>query len=164
MLKKPFGGPQQVIEYLGRYTHKVAITNNRIKAVDDNTTTVTFDYKDYNCEGMQKQMQLPAAEFIRRFEQHILPRYFTKIRSYGYIGNRNRKANINAITSCMEIPPHPPAVKIPWQVRLLERYKICLVPTLSGHTLPPWTQTKNLKNQGEGRTYNRVDGLTACRR
>jgi hypothetical protein len=122
--KKPFGGPEQVIEYLGRYTHKVAITNNRIKAVDDNTTTVTFDYKDYNCEGMQKQMQLPAVEFIRRFEMHILPRYFTKIRSYGYISNRNRKANISAITVCMEIPPHPPAVKIPWQVRLLERYKI----------------------------------------
>ena len=122
--KKPFGGPEQVIEYLGRYTHKVAITNNRIKAVDNNTATVSFDYKDYTCGGMQKQMQLPAAEFIRRFEMHILPRYFTKIRSYGYISNRNRKANITAITVCMKIPPHPPAVKIPWQVRLLERYKI----------------------------------------
>lgn len=122
--KKPFGGPEQVIEYLGRYTHKVAITNNRIKAIDNNTATVNFDYKDYTCGGMQKQMQLPAAEFIRRFEMHILPRYFTKIRSYGYISNRNRKANITAITVCMKIPPHPPAVKIPWQVRLLERYKI----------------------------------------
>lgn len=122
--KKPFGGPEQVIEYLGRYTHKVAITNNRIKAVDDHNATVTFDYKDYSCEGMQKQLQLSAAEFIRRFEMHILPRYFTKIRSYGYLSNRNRKANINAITVCMEIPPHPAAVKIPWQVRLLERYKI----------------------------------------
>jgi len=122
--KKPFGGPEQVIEYLGRYTHKVAITNNRIKAVDDHNATVTFDYKDYNCEGMQKQLQLSAAEFIRRFEMHILPRYFTKIRSYGYLSNRNRKANISAITVCMEIPPHPAAVKIPWQVRLLERYKI----------------------------------------
>lgn len=122
--KKPFGGPQQVIEYLGRYTHKVAITNNRIKAVDDNTQAVSFDYKDYTCGGMQKQMQLPAAEFIRRFETHILPRYFTKIRSYGYIGNRNRKANITAIIVCMNIPPHPAAVKVPWQLRLPEHYKI----------------------------------------
>ena len=69
-------------------------------------------------------MQLSAAEFIRRFEMHILPRYFTKIRSYGYLSNRNRKANITTITGSMEIPPHPAPVKMPWQVRLLERYKI----------------------------------------
>ena len=122
--KKPFGGPQQVIEYLAGYTHKVAITNNRIKAIDDDAATVTFDYKDYRCDSMKKQMQLPADEFIRRFEQHILPRYFTKIRSYGYLSNRNRKANITAITCCMEIPAHPPEVKIPWYIRLLERYHI----------------------------------------
>lgn len=122
--KKPFGGPEQVIEYLGRYTHKVAITNNRIKLIDDQTGTVTFDYKDYACQGIQKQMQLPAGEFIRRFEQHILPKYFTKIRSYGYLSNRNRKANIKAITEHMAIPPHPPAVKTPWQLRLLERYQL----------------------------------------
>lgn len=122
--KKPFGGPEQVIEYLGRYTHKVAITNNRIKALDTDTSAVSFEYKDYRCEGMQKQMQLPALEFIRRFEQHILPKYFTRIRSYGYLGNRNRKASIKAIIKYMAIPPHPPSVKIPWQLRLLERYRV----------------------------------------
>ncbi len=89
--KKPFGGPQQVIEYLGRYTHKVAISNNRIKSIDTITDTITFDYKDYKEDSQIKQMQLHAAEFIRRFEQHILPKYFTKIRSYGYLSNRNRK-------------------------------------------------------------------------
>jgi len=122
--KKPFGGPQQVIDYLSRYTHKVAITNNRIKAVNELTNTVTFDYKDYADNDAQKQMQLNAHEFIRRFEQHILPKYFTKIRSYGYLGNRNRKTNITAITKHLKLPPHPEKIKTPWQVLLLERYQV----------------------------------------
>jgi len=122
--KKPFGGPQQVIEYLSRYTHKVAITNNRIKAVDSTTNTVTFDYKDYAGNGVQKQMQLTAQEFIRRFEQHILPKHFTKIRSYGYLSNRNRKINISTILKHLKLPPHPEKIKIPWQLSLMERYQI----------------------------------------
>lgn len=122
--KKPFGGPQQVIEYLSRYTHKVAITNNRIKAVDSTTNTVTFDYKDYADNGVQKQMQLTAKEFIRRFEQHILPKHFTKIRSYGYLSNRNRKVHISAIVKKLKLPPHPEKIKIPWQLSLIERYHI----------------------------------------
>lgn len=122
--KKPFGGPQQVIEYLGRYTHKVAITNNRINNVDDTTNTVIFNYKDYGNNSAQKQMQLSAPEFVRRFEQHILPKYFTKIRSYGYLSNRNRKTNIAAIVQYLKIPPHPAKVHIPWQVRLLEQFNI----------------------------------------
>lgn len=122
--KKPFGGPQQVIDYLSRYTHKVAITNQRIKAVDDITHTVIFDYKDYAANGTQKQMQLTAQEFIRRFEQHILPKYFTKIRSYGYLSNRNRKTNISAILKQLKLPPHPEKIKIPWQARLIEQFNI----------------------------------------
>jgi len=102
----------------------VAITNQRIKAVDDSTDTVTFDYKDYAANGTQKQMQLSASEFIRRFEQHILPKYFTKIRSYGYLSNRNRKLNISAICKQLKLPAHPEKIKIPWQVRLLERFHI----------------------------------------
>jgi len=122
--KKPFGDPQQVIEYLGRYTHKVVISNNRITEVNTETNTVTFDYKDYSDNNEIKQMQLNVSEFIRRFEQHILPIYFTKIRTYGYLSNRNRKANINAITVYLQLPPHPVNVKIPWHIRLLEKYKI----------------------------------------
>ncbi len=122
--KKPFGGPQQVVEYLGRYTHKVAITNHRIKEVNDQNKTVTFDYKDYSSNSEQKQMQLSSTEFIRRFEQHILPKYFTKIRSYGYLSNKNRKTNIKAIVQCMQIPAHAPRINIPWQVRLMERFNI----------------------------------------
>jgi Putative transposase len=113
-----------VVEYLGRYTHKVAITNNRINAVDDKNKTVTFNYKDYSCNSTQKQMQLNAAEFIRRFEQHILPKYFTKIRSYGYLCNRNRKTNITTIVQYLKIPVHPQKVTIPWQVRLLEQFNV----------------------------------------
>src|SRR5690606_15089700 len=88
--KAPFGGPHAVIEYLGRYTHKVAISNHRISGIDDEQGTVTFDYKDYADGCKKKQMTLSASEFIRRFEQHILPERFTKIRTYGYLANRNR--------------------------------------------------------------------------
>lgn len=82
--KPPFGGPAQVVEYLGRYTHKVAISNNRIKSVSVEGK-VLFSYKDYADGNKQKEMELPAPEFIRRFEQHILPKGFTKIRHYGYL-------------------------------------------------------------------------------
>lgn len=119
--KEPFGGPAQVVEYLGRYTHKVAISNNRIKAVSD-TGVVTFDYKDYADEGKSKQMSLPGMEFIRRFEQHILPRRFCKIRSYGLYANHQRSTRVNSILKALEKPTHPPATKVPWHVRFMERY------------------------------------------
>ncbi len=135
--KQPFGGPEQVIEYLGRYTHKVAISNHRIQAYDANTHRVTFAYKDYADGGTQKQMVLQDREFIRRFEQHILPQGFTKIRSYGYLSNRGRSKRINAMLEAMELPQHPPPVAVPWQIRLIERFGIqanecpcCHQPTL----------------------------------
>jgi Putative transposase len=95
--KAPFGGPQTVIEYLGRYTHKVAISNHRICGINEADDTVTFRYKDYGDQNRQKQMTLSTAEFVRRFAQHILPKGFTKIQTYGYLGNRNRKQRINAV-------------------------------------------------------------------
>ena len=120
--KQPFGGPEQVIDYLGRYTHKVAISNHRLQAYNGDAHTVTFDWKDYADGGKQKQMVLPDSEFIRRFEQHILPHRFTKIRSYGYLSNRGRRERVNQMLETMELPQHPAPVKVPWQVRLLERY------------------------------------------
>ena len=122
--KKPFGGPQQVIEYLGRYTHKVAISNHRINSINSANKTVTFEYKDYSDQNQIKQMTLHADEFIRRFEQHILPKHFTKIRSYGYLSNRNRKSNIALILISLQLPLHPDKVKTPWNVRLAEKHKI----------------------------------------
>jgi hypothetical protein len=122
--KQPFGGPEQVIEYLGRYTHKVAISNHRIQAYDAEAHQVTFAYKDYADGGKQKQMVLHDSEFIRRFEQHVLPHGFTKIRSYGYLTNRGRSQRINQMLKAMELPQHPPSVQVPWQVWLLERFGI----------------------------------------
>jgi Putative transposase/Transposase zinc-binding domain len=85
--KSPFGGPQQVIEYLGRYTHKVAISNHRIVSIDDDK--VSFTYKDYADGSKQKTMTLEATEFLRRFCLHILPPGFRKIRYYGFMANAN---------------------------------------------------------------------------
>ena len=84
--KQPFGGPQQVIEYLGRYTHKVALSNHRITGIAD--SKISFRYKDYADGGKQKMMTLEATEFIRRFCLHILPKGFRKIRHYGFLSNR----------------------------------------------------------------------------
>jgi hypothetical protein len=83
--KSPFGGPAQVIEYLGRYTHKVVISNHRLVSTDDDK--VSFRYKDYADGSKQKTMTLEAEEFLRRFCLHILPRGFRKIRYYGFMAN-----------------------------------------------------------------------------
>jgi hypothetical protein len=121
--KAPFGGPQAVIEYLGRYTHKVAISNHRISSINEDGT-VSFQYKDYADAGKQKLMILTAAEFIRRFEQHILPERFTKIRTYGYLSNRGRHTRINNVLQTMKLPLHKGLAKIPILVRLLEQFGI----------------------------------------
>ncbi|MBK9580365.1 MAG: transposase [Saprospiraceae bacterium] len=86
--KAPFGGPAQIIEYLGRYTHKVAISVNRIIAIDDQY--ITFKYKDYADRNLVKEMSLTHQEFLRRFEQHILPKRFVKIRHAGILTHRNK--------------------------------------------------------------------------
>ena len=83
--KRPFGGPKEVLEYLGRYTHRVAISNNRIKRIENEK--VVFEYKDYR-DNKRKEMNLSPVEFIRRFMLHILPEGFFKIRYYGIISSR----------------------------------------------------------------------------
>jgi hypothetical protein len=84
--KRPFAGPEQVIEYLGRYTHKVAISNHRLLPVDKEQ--VTFAYRDYRQEGKKKSMGLAPPEFIRRFSLHILPGGFVRIRHFGFLSSR----------------------------------------------------------------------------
>lgn len=91
--KEPFGGPKQVINYLGRYTHRVAISNHRIKNVEKGR--VTFSYKDYSDNNKAKEMTLEAEEFIRRFLLHILPGNFYKIRYYGILSSRNKKTKLS---------------------------------------------------------------------
>ncbi len=95
--KRPFGGPKHVIEYLGRYTHRVAISNSRIRSIEEGN--VIFEYKDYR-DGRIKEMSLPAVEFIRRFMLHILPCGFFKIRYYGILSSRKKKA---ALERCLEL-------------------------------------------------------------
>jgi hypothetical protein len=93
--KKPFGTPHSVIEYLGRYTHKVAISNHRIVKVDDGT--VSFSYKDYKTGGTQKTMTLTHQEFIRRFAQHILPKRFVRIRHFGFLSSSWKKIKLPSL-------------------------------------------------------------------
>lgn len=89
--KETFGNNQAVLNYIGRYSHRVAISNSRILNYDHSSHTVTFRYKDYKDEGKQKEMTLNAIEFIHRFMMHILPPRFIKIRHYGFMSNSNRK-------------------------------------------------------------------------
>ena len=90
--KPPFGGPEQVLNYLGRYTHRVAISNNRLLNIDHDK--VTFRWRDYRDHDRQKTMTLQANEFIRRFLLHVLPDGFQRIRHYGLLGHRYRQANL----------------------------------------------------------------------
>jgi hypothetical protein len=90
--KNPFGSPKSVIEYLGRYTHKIAISNYRIKAIDD--TYVSFLYKDYKQGDKKKIMRLTHAEFVRRFAQHILPKRFIRIRHYGILSSTHKRKKL----------------------------------------------------------------------
>ena len=87
---RPFGGPEQVLDYLGRYTHRVAITNRRLVSLHE--TRVSFLWKDYRHHDKRKVMTLDADEFIRRFLLHVLPDGFHRIRHYGYLANGRRAA------------------------------------------------------------------------
>jgi len=87
-VKPPFGGPEQVLKYLARYTHRVAISDQRLIGLEDGR--VTFRCKDYRRGGQHDELELPAAEFLRRFLQHVLPKGLVRIRSYGIWSNRHR--------------------------------------------------------------------------
>jgi hypothetical protein len=108
--KAPFGGPAQIIEYLGRYTHKVAITSHRITEITDNT--ITFNYKDYHDNNKTKSMTLSTEEFVRRFELHILPYKFVKIRHAGYLCHRGKNDRIAELYNQLKLPPPIPKVSL----------------------------------------------------
>jgi hypothetical protein len=102
--KAPFGGPSHVLEYLGRYTHRVAISNDRLIASQNGH--VTFRYKDYRSSGQEKlrSMTLPEEEFIRRFLTHVLPPGFHKIRFFGLLCNRRRKYQLALCRRLLQTP------------------------------------------------------------
>jgi hypothetical protein len=102
--KRPFGGPEAVLAYLSRYTHRVAISNSRLIAFDGKA--VTFKWKDYRAKGHDraKVMTLASDEFIRRFLIHVLPRGFHRIRHYGLLASTNRAENIARARELLHVP------------------------------------------------------------
>jgi hypothetical protein len=102
--KAPFAGPKQVLRYLSRYTHRIAISNRRLLSADQ--SGVTFKYKDYRIEGpaRYKTMTLATDEFIRRFLIHVLPKGFHRIRHYGLLASVNRAANIAQARKLLAVP------------------------------------------------------------
>jgi hypothetical protein len=98
--KRPFGGPEQVLKYLARYTHRVAISNRRLLSMEDGR--VTFEWKDYADGSQTKTMTLEAVEFIRRFLLHVLPSGFVHIRHFGFLANRKRKEKLALCRSLLD--------------------------------------------------------------
>ena len=119
--KNPMGNAAQVVEYLGRYTQKIAISNHRIKEIDQEGN-VSFWYKDYKDEGKRKLLKLTGSEFLRRFSQHILPARFVRIRHYGILGNYKRKERLKAILEKFKVPKHPEKLKVPTNIQNLLRF------------------------------------------
>ena len=138
--KPPAGGPGPVLKYLARYTHRVAITNRRLLALEDGR--VTFRWKDYAHGNRQRLMTLDAVEFIRRFLLHILPAGFQRLRHYGLLANRGRQAKLERCRGLLQQPvsptppmsPDPTAAPAPDQPAPVcpacQRGRMCWVQTL----------------------------------
>jgi hypothetical protein len=106
--KRPFAGPEQVLDYLGRYTHRVALSNDRL--VDHRDGCVRFRWKDYADHDRIKVLTLDADEFLRRFLLHVVPRGFMRIRHFGLLANRTRRATL---TRCRDLLGQPPPADAP---------------------------------------------------
>jgi len=104
--RPPFGGPEHVLRYLGRYTHRIAISNHRLVAFDGKR--VKFRWKDYAHGGRQGVMKLKATEFLRRFFLHVLPKGFVRIRHYGLLSNRFRKQLLPLARTLLAAQGHEP--------------------------------------------------------
>jgi len=97
--KRPFGGPEHVLKYLGRYTHRVAISNHRLVSFENGE--VTFTWRDRAHGNVQKEMKLPAEEFLRRFLLHLLPKGFVRIRNFGFLASRRRSRLLPLCFQCL---------------------------------------------------------------
>lgn len=135
--KRPFGGPESVLEYLGRYTHRVAISNSRIKELKDGK--VIFEWKDYRDNNKKKQMEVTAVEFIRRFMLHILPENFYKIRYYGILSNRNKRRDIAKSREILQRNDSAEAEKDEASTTDAEKEEDI------GQSLPKWRKCPNCK-------------------
>ncbi len=105
--KAPFGGPEHVLQYLARYTHRVAISNHRLLSVDGNQ--VTFRWKDYAHHNKSRAMTLTLEEFLRRFLQHVLPKGLPRIRYFGWLANRRRRELLPLCRTLLAVAPPPAA-------------------------------------------------------
>ena len=123
--KRPFAGPQQVLDYVGRYTHRVAISNNRLLAIDNHQ--IRFQWKDYRNRGQVKTMTLSAEEFIRRFLLHVLPNGFRRIRYYGFLGNRDRQQKLARCRRLLGMTTAQPDASSPDENQLA-RYREIVAP------------------------------------
>ncbi|TAK52359.1 MAG: IS91 family transposase [Betaproteobacteria bacterium] len=146
--KRPFAGPDPVLDYLGRYTHRTAISNERLVALEDDA--VRFRYKDYAHGARRRVMHLEPLEFLRRFALHVLPRGFNRIRHYGLLANRSKRALLARARAALDAPVPTPesceSIAAFWQ-RIagldIERCPRChrgtlrLVATLAPQTHPP---------------------------
>lgn len=146
--KRPFLGPAQVVEYLGRYTHKIAIGNHRIKNLDGQG--VTFSVKEYRHGGRKSLMHLPDAEFIRRFALHILPKGFVRIRHYGILSSYHKRTTLAGLRQALgqvKLKEKPPL-----QHRLCPSCKKGKLVTLAIFTArgPPAYWMEKLKGQHNG--------------
>ncbi|MEM7373191.1 MAG: IS91 family transposase [Bacteroidota bacterium] len=114
--KRPFAGPKQVVEYLGRYTHRIAISNHRLEEVKDGK--VQFVYKNYRKNGKKGSMRLDATEFLRRFALHILPHRFVRIRHYGFLAPNLKGEALASIRQQLGIPASEPKNDLDWKALL----------------------------------------------
>jgi hypothetical protein len=108
--KRPFAGPRQVLAYLSRYTHRVALSPKRLVALDLKAQTVTFSWKDYADGCKRKTMRLELREFVRRFCLHLLPERFVKIRHFGFLSNRQRQSRVAEARALLKRAPLPTPV------------------------------------------------------
>jgi hypothetical protein len=120
--KPPFAGPKKVLSYLGRYTHRVAISNNRILQVDDKQ--VTFSWRDYHQDYRQIITTINGTEFLKRLSLHILPLGFTRIRHYGFLSSASKTKALVALREYFCLPPKADHTNIPWQTIARERMGI----------------------------------------
>jgi putative transposase/transposase-like zinc-binding protein len=102
--KRAFSGPQSVLDYIGRYTHRIAISNHRLLSVED--STVTFSYRDRRDANQRKTMSLAADEFIRRFLLHAIPTSFMRVRHFGLLANRRKKTALSRCRELLGLHPH----------------------------------------------------------
>jgi len=145
--KRPFGGAEQVLDYLGRYTHRVAIANSRLLACEDGR--VRFRWKDYRVRDKTKTMTLNADEFIRRFLLHVLPNQFRRIRHFGFLGNACRAAKLARIRAALALPePTPVAEPVDYRERyaLLIGRRIDLCPCCGGRMVEVGFRARTPRN------------------